>query len=91
VLTRGPKIPGVLTLASPEDIPVAEPGKTIFVIGGSQIYELLLPGCEELYLTRIREEYPGDTYFPAFEHAFEKAGILFETPDFSVERFVRKP
>tara|TARA_B100000212_G_C27200130_1_gene458372 strand:- start:125 stop:613 length:489 start_codon:yes stop_codon:yes gene_type:complete len=39
----------------------------IFVIGGSQIYEITLPLANRLYITMINEEYSGDTWFPKID------------------------
>ena len=38
--------------------------KENFVIGGGEIYKLLLPYCDKLYLTLIDREFDGDTIFP---------------------------
>jgi dihydrofolate reductase len=38
--------------------------KDVMVIGGSTIYELLLPRASHLILTRIHHTFAGDTYFP---------------------------
>ena len=38
--------------------------KDIFIIGGSQIYEALLPHADALILTQIHHEFVGDAYFP---------------------------
>ena len=35
-----------------------------YVIGGGEIYSLLLPYCDTLYITRILREDKGDTRFP---------------------------
>lgn len=35
-----------------------------FVIGGGVIYQLLLPVCQKLYITKIQKSFEGDTYFP---------------------------
>lgn len=35
----------------------------IFIIGGEQIYEQLLPYCTEAHVTRIENTYPADKYF----------------------------
>lgn len=37
--------------------------KTIFIIGGSQIYNLLLPYCSTIWLTRIKTNYDCDLFF----------------------------
>jgi dihydrofolate reductase len=37
----------------------------IFIIGGGQVYEQLLPLCDKIYITKIEKEYDYvDTYFP---------------------------
>ena len=38
--------------------------KEIFVIGGGQIYEMLLPYCRYAHVTKIDYDYAADTYFP---------------------------
>lgn len=39
----------------------------IFVVGGAEIYREALPVADRLYLTRIEEDFAGDTHFPAFD------------------------
>ncbi|MGZ8226837.1 MAG: dihydrofolate reductase [Methylococcaceae bacterium] len=36
----------------------------IFVIGGATLYQAMLPISDTLYLTEIKKEFPGDTFFP---------------------------
>ncbi|MCI5900225.1 MAG: dihydrofolate reductase [Firmicutes bacterium] len=36
----------------------------VYVIGGEQIYRLLLPYCDVAHLTKIEHAYEADTYFP---------------------------
>lgn len=38
--------------------------KDIFIIGGEAIYKEFLPYCNELYITKIDNEYIADKYFP---------------------------
>jgi len=40
----------------------------IFVIGGSEIYALLLPLAHKLYITKIDKIYDGDTWFPKIHY-----------------------
>ena len=40
-----------------------------FVIGGGEIYNILMPYCEKLYLTKVREAFQGDTYFPKIDNS----------------------
>ena len=35
-----------------------------FVIGGAQIYSILMPKCKKLYVTQVNKDFVGDTYFP---------------------------
>ena len=41
----------------------------VFVFGGAQIYQQMLPRADRLYLTSIHEEFEGDTKFPEFEES----------------------
>lgn len=38
-----------------------------FVIGGGEIYKLLLPYCDKIYLTNIEQDFDADTFFPKIE------------------------
>ncbi|HVE44519.1 MAG TPA: type 3 dihydrofolate reductase [Gammaproteobacteria bacterium] len=46
-------------------IAAAASASDIFVIGGTQIYELFLPRIKRIYLTTIHHTFDGDQYFPA--------------------------
>lgn len=46
----------------------------IFVVGGATIYKLALPLADMLYISIIKEEYEGDTYFPNIE--YEKYNLI---------------
>ena len=35
-----------------------------FVIGGAQIYSILMPKCKKIYVTQIDKDFVGDSYFP---------------------------
>jgi dihydrofolate reductase len=39
----------------------------VFIIGGSTLYEALLPVADTLYITQIHQEFAGDTSFPEFD------------------------
>lgn len=39
-------------------------GTDVFVIGGGQIYDLLLPFCSEAFITEIDAEFQADTWLP---------------------------
>lgn len=40
-----------------------------FIIGGAEIYKLALPDADRLYLTEIKADVDGDTFFPKFNKA----------------------
>ena len=37
------------------------------VIGGNAVYDMMLPLCERIYLTRVHEAVDGDTFFPEID------------------------
>ena len=39
----------------------------LMVIGGSAIYEMLLPTVDRMYLTYVEAEFSGDAWFPEFD------------------------
>ena len=45
------------------------PAPRIFVIGGGQLYAAALPLADELVLTEIDADLPGDTQFPAWDRS----------------------
>ena len=38
-----------------------------FIIGGASIYKMLMPYTQKMYITKIDEEFVGDTYFPEID------------------------
>lgn len=44
-----------------------EGGAEIFVIGGAEIYKQALAKADRLYVTEIKEEFPGDAFFPKID------------------------
>ena len=48
---------------SPAELP-APAGDDAFVIGGQEVYELLLPYCTGVYVTKILANAPADAFFP---------------------------
>jgi dihydrofolate reductase len=66
-----------------------EEGAAIFVIGGAQVYQQLLPYCTELYLTYIPQDVPGDAFFPEFEHLFPNKAVLNTVGELEFRRYSR--
>lgn len=42
----------------------------VMVIGGAQIYALMLPHLTALHVSEVQGNYEADTYFPPFAHLF---------------------
>ena len=47
----------------------AHPDEDIFIMGGGQVYEQLLPYADSLYLTEVRADFEADTFFPSIDAA----------------------
>ena len=63
----------------------------VFVIGGGEVYSMLLPKCDELYLTKVfREVEDGDAFFPEYENLFEPMETLAKTEQFEIRKWARK-
>lgn len=44
--------------------PYIDAEEEYYVIGGGEIFKLLLPYAKKIYLSRLHKEYEGDTFFP---------------------------
>ena len=62
----------------------------IFICGGAQIYEQALPRCSDLYLTLVKHEMEGDTFFPLFEDKFVPVEEIRDRPDFKILHYRHK-
>ncbi len=69
VLTRdtGWQAEGAEVVHSVADAIAAADGERLSVVGGAEIYALLLPHADRIELTEVNDEPPGDTYVPAFD------------------------
>mgnify|MGYP002136292305 FL=1 len=92
VLSRTlPETSGVTVIRSLDELKEPTDGRDLFVIGGEEIYRLLLSKVQELYVTKVPRTIEGDTHFPAFESQFDSGTKVLETADFSVWKFGRRP
>lgn len=69
----------------------------VFVIGGEEIYNLLLPYSKKLYLTKIHSIAHGDAYFPSINYEDWKLSYIKENIidkdlnlKFSFKDYIRK-
>ncbi len=57
--------PGCLVFNSIEDaLEACEDNEEIFLIGGAQLFESMLPRIQTIYLTIVHADISGDVYFP---------------------------
>jgi dihydrofolate reductase len=80
VVTRreGYAPPGVLVARSIDEALARAEGDEVFVAGGEDVFRQTLDRADRLYLTRIYQDFPGDTFFPEFD---ESAWRLVERED----------
>lgn len=90
VLSRTmPETQGITVIRSLDELKVPNDERDLFVIGGEEIYRLLLPKVQELYVTKVPRVIEGDTRFPEFEAEFDSGTKVLESADFSVWKFSR--
>lgn len=85
VVTRNPDYmaPGAEVFASPElAIEAAASSARVFVIGGAQLYEQLLPRADRLLITDVWATIDGDARMPAVDrHLFDEVRRESHTAD----------
>ncbi|MCE9610592.1 MAG: dihydrofolate reductase [Chthoniobacter sp.] len=89
VLTRRPaEITGVTVLHDLSALSESSYApREIFVIGGADLYQQLLPKCRELYLSVVQREVEGDAFFPPFEDRFELLDVPLRAAEFEVRHY----
>ena len=88
----------VTVLADPEALLLAIkeagiPSEDVFVIGGGEVYKLLLPYCDTLYITRVEDKTVGDVSFPDIPSDFSLIkGEMKHSDgfDYSFDTYVRQ-
>ena len=75
VLTRNPAytVKGAEVVHSPEELLelLGDSREEVYVIGGGAVYELLLPYCDTVYVTKIDFAYQADTFFTDLDESRE--------------------
>lgn len=69
ILTRDPgyHAEGCTVLHTKEELIGAYQDSDIFITGGSEIFRLFADEADRLYMTKIHEEFAGDTFFPKLD------------------------
>lgn len=61
----------------------------VFIIGGAEIYVAFLPMLDDLLVSHVFENHPGDTWLPDFEAKFPRSEVVESHPTFEVLRHFR--
>lgn len=76
VLSRSRDYDHVPTFDSVDDaLTYLKKEEIVFVIGGGEIYEQMLPQADKLFVTEVQQKYEGDTYFPEYR---DKIGTVWK-------------
>ena len=79
------------TFNSFEQIEKEAGDRTVFIIGGGEIYSSFISKCEELFITEVQQFIEdGDVFFPTFKNQFEFVENLEENEQFILGRWIRK-
>ena len=76
VLTRDPAwtAEGVQVVHSAGELECLElMDPEIMVIGGAEIFSLMMPAMSRMWVSKVKGEYPVDTFLPPFENRLERA------------------
>jgi dihydrofolate reductase len=62
----GYQVDGAVVVTSVEEVLnwYENQDKTLYIVGGNQVYKLFEPYVDELFVTQVQAEVVGDTYFP---------------------------
>ncbi len=87
VLSRsGFAAPGVTVIRDWQALRDIEPGHSLFLAGGAQLYAEALPACAELLLTHVDLEPEADAFFPDWTKGFDSGEVLRHGPGFVIRR-----
>lgn len=86
VLSRNPepRFEGAVCVSSfDEAMAVVPDAEEIMIIGGSSIYEMLMPMANRMYITYVDAEFDGDAWFPEIDKSqwCEKESLVREADD----------
>lgn len=93
VVVSSRAIPGIETYPTvAKALEALHAEERVFVIGGGVVYAEVLARADELYLTLVRRDVDGDTFFPPYAHLLKKKFRLVSREDrgeFVFEDYVR--
>ena len=87
VLTRDPAwtAEGVQVVHSAGELECLElMDPEIMVIGGAEIFSLMMPAMSRMWVSKVKGEYPADTFLPPFENRLERVVLKEHFEDFDL-------
>ncbi len=61
----------------------------VMLIGGGELYAMMLQHCDALFVSEIQQSYEGDTYFPEFKQLFPQRDIVEHYDGFQLVRYAK--
>ena len=92
VLTRDAtyRAEGALVVHDVADLELQElQDEEVMVIGGAQVYALLLPYMQKLCVSEVQGEHEADTWFPEFRHFFAERQVIAQYEGFTFVEYRR--
>ena len=84
-------LPGVEVIRTIEELAdMIAPDQSVFVIGGAEVFKMLLPACDGMYLTWVEHPYEGDALMPEFEAEFEQPEVIRDGDGVQFRYYKRK-
>ena len=81
---------GAEVIHSPEELSKIDLiTQDVFIIGGAQIYSAFMPKLDEVLISHVYENFPGDTQFPEFESKFPNVAIEEKYETFELRRYTK--
>lgn len=62
---------------------------SVYIIGGAQVYDLFMPQLDEILISHVYKNHPGDTIFPEFESNFPNITVEETYETFELRRYQR--
>lgn len=61
-----------------------------FIIGGGEIFELAINIADEMIISRMKKEYPGEIFFPEIDPEIWEESLQKDFDEFAVHTYIRK-
>lgn len=68
----------------------AQNAESVFIIGGSKVYQLALPLADKLFVTEVHQHIDGDTKFPDYDRTNWTEVAREDGPECSFVEYVRR-